>query len=198
MHQAISLPTCFFCFLTLEWGTLVRVPQKHFMLSPFSPEANYSAIHCFSELPSLHLHISAAELKKQSSLFSKRSLTKEQRNDCPNMLGHQFCGWVPPKSVKQICNKLISLDHFATWNLLGCPLLPSCSCRKLPRMYPAQLESISDTLSPGGFHFFWIKSQQPLFPHFLSFSIWKHFSMNSVFSSVLGDPTNSKHQTLNE
>lgn len=84
---------------SIVMGNYYNSPQQHYTLSSLSPAANYlsRSLLC-SELPPIHLYPSAAELTKWNSLFSKNSITKEQKDNIPLRLWfHGFC--TPSQSV---------------------------------------------------------------------------------------------------
>lgn len=62
----------------------MTVPPKHYVFSPFSPEANYSShsLLC-SELPPIYLYPSAAELTNGTEFFFLRGSPKTRRTVSP-------------------------------------------------------------------------------------------------------------------
>lgn len=122
----------------------------------------------------------AAELTKWTSLFSKNSITKDQRDTLPRILWPGvFCS--PFQSIY-----FLLLDVINT-NVLFCH-----SCSQLSRIFLAHWVSVSNTT-----FFNWI-STSILLIYFLPFYVWRHFSSISVFSSVLENPVNCELLILNE
>lgn len=71
------------------------VPQKHYTFSPFPLEADYSShSNSAQKVPQIHLRPSAAELIPWSSIFSKKSIAKDQRDRLPSVLWLGF--WLVP------------------------------------------------------------------------------------------------------
>lgn len=65
----------------------MTVPPKHYVFSPFSPEANYSShsLLC-SELPPIYLYPSAAELTNGTEFFFLKRIAKDQTDSLPGVL----------------------------------------------------------------------------------------------------------------
>lgn len=157
-------------------GNYYDVSQKHYTFSPYSLEASYPShsLLC-SELPPICLY--AVELTKWSSLFSKNGITEDQRDNLSNR----------PWLGVFLCPIPNGLFIFCSWILLQTQMCFSAhdSCAILAAKFPlAHLVSVSDIFSPGGGILYELnlnfKSARTL-----SFYVWRHLSIISVFSSVL-------------
>ena len=113
----------------------MTVPQKHYTVLPFSPEASYSSHSSLCQNFLQFISIFCCWANKMEQPFSEQQCYRRPRDSLFNRLWLGVCLWPIPESLF-----IFSFGPELRWHL----------CSRISRSFPVHLVSALDIPSPGG------------------------------------------------